>query len=80
MLYGSFGVMCQRWEVWVIYGWMWGIVFLLRMVVKEYSLSKKSGWEEYKARTWPLFPKLYDNTLFSLLFYTVFFGAIYYTV
>lgn len=47
MLYGSFGVMCQRWEVWFIYSYMWGVVFMLRMVVKEYSLSKKAGWKEY---------------------------------
>ena len=34
MLYGSFGVMCQRWEVWLIYSYMWGGVFMLRMMVK----------------------------------------------
>lgn len=80
MLYGSFGVMCQRWEVWLIYSYMWGGVFLLRMMVKQYSLSKKAGWEEYKAKTWPLLPKLCNNAAFSLIVYTIFFGTIYFCI
>jgi hypothetical protein len=80
MLYGSFGVMCQRWEVWAIYGYMWGVVFMLRMVVKQYSLSKKAEWEEYKQRTWPILPKLYNSNLFSIVFYSLFFGLIYFCI
>ena len=57
---------------------MWGIVFMLRMAVKQYSLSKKAGWEEYKAKTWPLLPKLANNTGLSLVVYTIFFGTMYF--
>ena len=73
MLYASFGIMCQRWEVWFIYSYMWGIVFVLLMQVKEYSNSRKAGWEEYKAKTWLLFPKIYNNAVISWIFYTLFF-------
>ena len=41
MLYASFAVLCQRTEVWLIYAYVWGCIFSLRMLVKEYSLSKK---------------------------------------
>ena len=78
LLYGSFGVMCQRWEVWLIYSYMWGIVFMLRMVVKEYSLSKKVGWPEYKARTWYLLPKLGGSSILACLIYGTLIGGGYF--
>ena len=77
MLYASFAVLCQRTEVWLIYSYVWGIIFVLRMLLKEYSLSKKVDWPEYKAKTWFYLPKLYNNAVFSLIVYTVFFGGSY---
>ena len=79
MLYASFGVMCQRWEVWAIYGYMWSIIFLLRMLIKEYSLSKKAGWKEYKARTWFILPKLYNSNALSYFVYATFIAGSYLT-
>ena len=79
MLYGSFGVLCQRWEVWMIYGYMWGIIFVLRMLLKEYSLSKKAGWKEYKAKTWFLLPKLFESDALSYFVYISFMLSSYYT-
>lgn len=78
MLYGSFGVLCQRWEVWAIYSYMWGVVFMLRMVCKEYSLSKKEGWPEYYKRTWSILPKLWNCAHLSYIVYSIFFGSIYF--
>ena len=49
MLYSSFGVMCQRIEVWYIFAYVWGIIFSIRMLNKDYSLSKKVDWPEYAA-------------------------------
>ena len=40
MLYASYGVLNQMWEIWYVYAYMWGIVFVVRMNMKEYSLSK----------------------------------------
>jgi hypothetical protein len=42
------------------------------MLSKDYSLSKKDGWEEYKQKTWILLPKLFNSSLLSYLFYAVF--------
>ena len=41
MLYGSFWIMIWRWEAGIIFAWMWGCVFVLKMTMKEYSLSQK---------------------------------------
>ena len=72
MLYASFGVLNQMWEIWYVYAYMWGIVFVVRMNMKEYSLSKKEGWTEYKNRTWLVIPKIYNSTLLSLVIYGAF--------
>ena len=36
MLYASFGVLVTRWEVALIYSYMWGVVFYLKMAIKDY--------------------------------------------
>lgn len=51
---------------------------MLRMMVKEYSLSKKPDWPEYKAKTWFYLPKLYNSALLSITVYSVFGAASYY--
>ena len=78
MLYASFGVLCQRTEVWLIYAYVWGGIFSLRMMIKEYSLSKKPEWPAYKAKTWFLLPKLYSNAILSLITYLIAIGLVYY--
>ena len=80
LLYASFGVLCQRAEVWYIYAYVWSCIFLLRMLVKDYSLSRKPDWPEYKAKTWFYLPKLYNNAAVALILYTAFAGGFYYTV
>ena len=36
MLYASFVVLVPRWEVALIYSYMWGVVFYLKMAIKDY--------------------------------------------
>ena len=50
---------------------VWGVVFPSRMAAKDYSLSKKNGWEEYRKRTWILLPKLFNSSALSYLIYVV---------
>ena len=78
-LYCSFGVLCQRIEPWLIFAYVWTSVFLLRMLVKDYSLSKKVEWPEYKANTWMFIPKLYNSAAISYIVYTAMFTSFYYT-
>lgn len=79
MLYASFGVLCQKNEVWYIYAYVWTVIFSIRMLVKDYSLSKKVDWPEYKAKTWFFLPKIYNSTALSLVIYAVAFSSFYYT-
>ena len=71
MLYGSFAVICQLWEVWYILWYMWSCVFMLRMMSKDYSNSKKAGWPAYYENTWFLVPKIMNSTFISLVIYGV---------
>ena len=72
MLYASFNVIAQVDITWYVYAFVWGFIFPSRMLSKDYSLSKKDGWEEYKQKTWMLLPKLFNSSLLSYLFYAVF--------
>ena len=65
--------------MWYIYGYVWGIIFVLRMLLKEYSLSRKVDWPAYKAKTWFYVPKLYNSALLSIVVYTIFLSTGYYT-
>lgn len=69
MLYASFNVIAQVQIVWYVYALVWGVIFPSRMAAKDYSLSKKEGWEEYCRKTWILLPKLFNSSVLSYLFY-----------
>ena len=79
MLYGSFGVLLQRFEYWLVLSYMWGIIFVIRMTIKDYSLSKKEGWDRYSSQTWMLIPKLFNSFFVSLLVYGLFIAGGWYT-
>ena len=57
---------------------MWGIVFVCRMIQKDYSLSKKAGWNEYAATSWMLPFKFGGSLVISFVIYTIFFGCVYF--
>jgi hypothetical protein len=71
MLYSGIGLLVQRWEVWLIFSYIWGVVFVIRMLVKDYSLSKKDGWQSYYDKTWFLVPKLFNDAVSSVLIYAL---------
>ena len=79
MLYASFGMLVQRWEVWFVYSYMWGLVFMIRILTKDYSLSKKAGWAAYQQKTWLLIPKLFNSCLISYLIYGSMSALFYFT-
>jgi len=68
-LYTAFNVIAQCEHMWYIYPFIWLGIMNTRMTIKDYQLSKKQGWEEYKNRTWMFLPKLYDNSLTTFIFY-----------
>jgi len=56
---------------------MWGLIFMIRMITKDYSLSKKAGWAAYHQKTWLLIPKLFNSAAVSYLIYGTL-GAVFY--
>lgn len=45
MIYASFNVIAQVQITWYVYAMVWLWIFPSRMLAKEYSNSKKEGWE-----------------------------------
>lgn len=41
---------------------VWGIYFNMNMQIKDISLSKKSGWDEYRKQSWLVVPKLFGES------------------
>lgn len=71
LIYSSFALTVQRYEPWYILAYMWTLIFLSRMLQKDYSLSKKSGWKEYEATSWMLPFKFGGSTAISVVIYGV---------
>lgn len=58
MMHASFAMLIQHWLPWLVLAWVWGLVFLPSMAMKERSLSRHPGWEAYRARTRWMLPGL----------------------
>jgi len=58
MIYGSFALMVWHWLPWLVLAWVWLGLFAVNMVMKEASLSRHPGWDEYRRRTGWLLPRL----------------------
>ena len=69
MLYASFNVIVQSNVVWCIYAYMWSVVFMIRMTVKENSLSKKPGYDVLAKRSWFLLPKIGGRAVIAVPFW-----------
>ena len=46
------------------------------MIAKDYSLSKKLGWNEYAATSWMLPFKFGGSLLISIIVYSIFLGIV----
>ena len=51
---------------------------MIRMNVKDYSLSKKPGWEAYSNKTWLLVPKLLNSSFWSFVIYGISLNVLYF--
>jgi len=71
MIYSSFNVIAQVQATWYAYFFVWSVIFTGFMLAKDYSNSKKEGWEEYRKRTWILLPKLFNSASVSFFVYGI---------
>jgi protein-S-isoprenylcysteine O-methyltransferase Ste14 len=58
MIYGSFAMMVWHWLPAVVLAWVWIGLFAVNMTLKEASMSRYSGWSDYKRRSWRLLPPI----------------------
>jgi len=79
LIYASFNVIAQVPEIWFYYIFVWVAIFGSRMIGKDYELSKKEGWEEYKKLTWMLVPKLWHSAFASFLVYSALIATAFFT-
>lgn len=56
MLYSSYAYLAEHWLAWVLIAYMTVFAFLPRLYRKDVSLSRHSGWREYKSQTGLLIP------------------------
>ena len=56
MIYGSFALMVWHWIPALVLAFVGCTLFAPNLVMKEASLSRHSGWAEYRKRTWWLLP------------------------
>ena len=78
MIYSSFAILVNMWEPRYILAYMWTLIFLSRMLQKDYSLSKKHGWKEYEATSWMLPFKIGGSAILSFVFYSVMLAIIFF--
>ena len=72
LLYCAFNVVARIPAVWYFYFCFdFSIVFVHRMLWKDYMLSRKDGWEEYRQQSWILLPKIYSNAIISVVIYAL---------
>jgi protein-S-isoprenylcysteine O-methyltransferase Ste14 len=58
LIYTSLAALVWHWFPAIALACIWGGFFAVNMIVKETSLSRHPGWNEYKRRTWWLIPGL----------------------
>lgn len=75
LIYNSFAIIVARMEFWTILFYAYTIIFGIRMIVKDYSLSKKKGWKEYDS--YLLLPKFSSSDLDNYIIYSLFLAVIY---
>jgi protein-S-isoprenylcysteine O-methyltransferase Ste14 len=69
LIYGSFGVASGSLWSWAIYLPVWMLFFNINMNVKDQSLRKKLGWEDYSRNSYLFLFKVFSSDLLNLIFY-----------
>ena len=59
LIYASFALMVWHWLPVLVLAWVWCGLFAVNMMMKEASLSRYSGWQEYKKNSKWLLPGIF---------------------
>jgi Protein of unknown function (DUF1295) len=77
LIYNSFAIIVNRWEFWLVLGVVYSILFTSRMALKDSSLRRKAGWNEYDS--YMFFPKFSSSSCDNFIIY-LFIAALAYTM
>jgi protein-S-isoprenylcysteine O-methyltransferase Ste14 len=56
MVYGSLAMMVWHWLPWLVLAWVWIGLFAVNMTLKEDSMSRYDEWQDYRDKSWWVFP------------------------
>lgn len=59
MIYGSYALVVWHWFPCLVLAFVWGLVFMTNMKMKEASMSRYPEWADYARRTGMVLPKLF---------------------
>ena len=59
LIYASFALMVWHWLPVLVLAWVWIGLFAVNMIVKEASLARYPGWEEYRKNSKWLLPGIF---------------------
>ena len=59
LIYASFALMVWHWLPVLVLAWVWCGLFAVNMMMKEASLSRYPGWQEYKKNSKWLLPGIF---------------------
>lgn len=76
-VYGSFAMLTGVWEAWIPLAFMWGFIFSQNMYLKDISLSRKAGGQEYIKNSYLFLFKFFDSDLYNIVLYGVWIGLLY---
>ncbi len=69
LIYLSFAMCTNRIVCYLILIAIWLSIFVNRIILKEYSLRKKDGYQKYKTQSYIFLFKFFDNHFYNLLIY-----------
>lgn len=59
MIYGSLAMMVWHWLPFLVLAWVWLGLFAVNMIMKEKSMSRYEGWQQYREHSWWLIPGVF---------------------
>ena len=71
MIYLTFAIANGRMSGYLILGFIWVVIFGIRMYMKDLSLAKKHGFEKYKNNSYLILFKFFDNDLYNFILYMI---------
>ena len=78
LIYASFAILAEDIVSWGILILVWSSVFLLNILMKDLSLRRKKGFENYEGKSYLFLFRFFSSHFANLSLYVLFFGVVFY--